>query len=122
MKSKIGISLVLLLCIFNLVPPLFNQSVYFDNVYYLGLYLVLTYTSICLPFLANRMNKWIKRVSTFIGGWFFSGLVVEIINLSSPLEVFNSIQDKSIYMQFLITFTIGITIIIISETWQKQTR
>ena len=119
-KSKIAISVILLLCLFNLVPPLFSETAYFDNVYYLLLYIILTHVSICVPFLVEKLNIWFKRISQLIGGWFFSGVVVEVINFATPLEVFNSIEDKLVYTKYLIGFTIAIMIMIISETWQKQ--
>jgi hypothetical protein len=120
MKSKIAITLILLMCFLNLAPPLFAKTEYFDNVYYTILYLLLSFLGLVIPYLVTRLNKWIKRCSIMVGAWFFSGLIIEIINFANPLIVYNSKLDDNIYFKFVVMFTIGIASIITIETWTKK--
>lgn len=120
MKTKIAITLIFLMCFLNLAPPLFANTDYFDNVYYTILYLLLTFLAFTIPYLVTRLNKWLKRCSIMIGGWFFSGLIIEIINFANPLTVYNSNFSNSVYFKFVVMFTIGIAAIITIESWTKK--
>ena len=120
MKSKIAIVLILLMSSLNLVPPLFVNTDYFDNSYYMLLFLLLAFLGFTVPFLAEKLNKHIKRVSILLGSWFFSGLITEIFNLTIPKIVLNSSTSNLMYFRVLTCFIIGLVIIMTSETWNKQ--
>ncbi len=120
MKTRIAIVLIFLLCLLNIVPGLFSETVYFDNVYYTILYVLLTFLGFSLPFLVVKLNKWYKRLSALIGSWCFSGLIIEVVNLTCPEYVLNSMDDKSVYFKFVVSFTIGIAAIMTGETWMKR--
>ena len=104
----------------NLVPPLLADTVYFDGSFYLIMFLLLAFLGFSIPFLAEKLNKQIKRVSTLIGGWFFSGLVIEIFNLTIPKIIINNNNDKIMYIKVLVCFVIGLFVIMSSEIWSKQ--
>ena len=120
MKSKIAIVIVLLMFSINLVPPLLKDTDYFDNSYYIILFLLLTFLGFTLPFLAEKLNKHIKRGSILVGSWFFSGLITEIFNLTIPKIVLNSSTNNLMFFKVLICFMIGLVVIMSTETWSKQ--
>jgi hypothetical protein len=143
MKTKVGISLVLLMAMFALVPSFFAEGgffavpgyeqdltgefvwiedVYFDNVYFLiGKFLV-AYLGIVLPFILPKIGKWWSRISTMIGMWFFAAFLFEVFNLAIPDVVLNSNENRTLFFEFLIAFIFGVTTIIIRETWNKAKR
>ena len=120
MKTKIAIVLIFLMCALNMVPGLFSETVYFDNVYYIILYFLLTFLGFSIPFLVSKLNKWIKRISNLIAGWCFAGLIIEFLNLTSPELVYNSKDDKNLYFKFIVMAAVGISVIMTSETWTKK--
>ena len=120
MKSKIAIVLILLMSSLHLVPPLLANTDYFDNSYYIILFLLLAFLGFAIPFLAPKLNKHIKRVSNLLGAWLFSGLITEIFNLTIPKIVLNSNTNNLMYFKVLVCFIIGLFVIISSETWSKQ--
>jgi hypothetical protein len=122
MKSKLAIILILLMSMLNLIPPLFVGTDYFDNSYYITLWVLLAFLGFSVPFLVETLNKHFKRISILLGGWFFSGLVVEIFNITIPEVVINNNQDKVMYVKCLVFFMVGIVVIMSSETWSKQKR
>lgn len=114
------VAVVFLLCLLNLLPPLFARSLYFDNVCNVILYLMLTYLGIMIPFVFHRMNKMIASMSSLIGAWYFAGLIFEVVNFHIPEIVLNSLESDFLYVKFLIAFSVGIAFIITSNTWNKQ--
>lgn len=122
MKSKLAIVLILLMASLNLVPPLLVNTDYFDNSYYILLFLLLAFLGFTVPFLADKLNKHIKRASTLLGSWFFSGLITEIFNLTIPKIVLNSSTNNLMYFKVLVCFIIGLVVIMSTETWSKQKR
>jgi hypothetical protein len=140
MKTRIGISIVLLLAMFALVPSFFAEGgifavpgyeqgltgenvwiedVYLDNVFFLICFLLTSYVGIVLPFILP-IGKWWSRISTMIGMWFFAALLFEVFNFSIPDVVLNSNEDRTLFTKFVIAFIFGTTTIIIRETWQKS--
>jgi hypothetical protein len=103
-----------------IVPPLFRDSVYFDNVYNTILYLIFSYIGIVIPFVFDKIKGYTKILSTMIGAWCFAGLVFELLNFKTPEVVFNSKDNDFFYLKYLIAFTVGISFIITSQTWSKQ--
>jgi len=120
MKSKIAVVIVLLMFALNLLPPLLKETDHFDNSYYILLFLLLTFLGFTLPFLAEKLNKHIKRASILVGSWFFSGLITEIFNLTIPKIVLNSSTNNLMFIKVLICFMIGLVVIMSTETWSKQ--
>lgn len=139
--TKLATTLILLLLMLNLIPPLFRdgaaldlwtekiiecgeiktvRGIYFDNAYYIILFTVLPFMALSLPFLVPKLNRVIRWISFGIGGWYMFGLLVEVLNLLSPAEVFNSSDNDAIYIKFVIAGTIAIAFIITSEAWIKQ--
>ena len=118
--TKIATILILLMAMLNLVPPLFADTDYFDNSYYLILYLLLSFLGIAIPFCVDILPKIMKRISILTGAWCFSGFVMEIFNLSVPTLVLNSSNDNIFYFKALTFFITGLALIISIETWSKQ--
>jgi len=117
---KLAVIIILLMAMLNLIPPLFANTVYFDNVYYIIMYLLLSFLGFSLPFMVESLNKQLKRISTLLGSWFFGGVLMELFNLSIPSEVLNSNIDNPFYFKVVICFVIGLFAIMSSETWSKQ--
>lgn len=113
---------VFLLCMLNLVPPLYQKSMYFDNVYNVILYTLLSFLGISIPFIALKLNRYVRFLSSLIGTWYFAGLTFEILNFNFPDMVLNSPDNNYYYVKFLMCFTIGIAFIITSNTWIRQKR
>lgn len=139
--TKFALSVVLLLLVFLLVPPLFTKNMvfdstyqyidscgnkiiehgrYFDNVFFTVQNLMCAYLGIIIPFVFSNIKIVWKRLSSLIGGWFFSGLVFEIINLKFPDIVLNIPETNTIFTRTIICISIGVVFIITSETWSKQ--
>jgi hypothetical protein len=117
---KLTIIIILLMAMLNLVPPLLASTDYFDNAYYIILFLLLSFLGISIPFIVESLNKQLKRVSTLLGSWFFGGLLMELFNLTIPTIVLNNNQNNITYFKALICFIIGITVIMSRETWSSQ--
>lgn len=117
---RLATILILLMCMLNLIPPLFKGGVYFDNVYYSILYLLLSFLGLSIPYLVPEIPKSLRLISTIIGSWFVAGLVNGLINMVIPTVVLNNSLDEAMYLKFMITFTISVTFIIIDSIWSKQ--
>lgn len=118
---KLSIILILLMAMLNLVPPLFVNTVYFDNIYYILLFLLLSFVGVSLPFLVESLHKQLKRISILLGSWFFSGLVMELFNLSIPEIVLNSSSNNNVmFFKSVVCFIVGVVIIMSSEIWSSQ--
>lgn len=118
---KLAILLITLMAALNLIPPLFAETIYFDNVYYTLLYLLLTFLGISIPFMVSSLPKPIKIVSNLLAGWFFSGLAYELLNFSMPDIVINTVSEKIIYYKYLVAFTVAMLFIMIEQTWKPKT-
>ena len=104
----------------NLVPPILSGTVYFDGSFFIIMYLLIAFLGFSLPFLVESINKHLKKISTLLGSWFFSGFVVEILNLQLPEKVINNNYDKVMYLKVLVFFMVGLFVIIASDIWSKQ--
>lgn len=122
MNERIITVVVLLLAMLNLVPPLFSETVYFDNIYFVILYFLLSFLGLSIPFLFEKLNKFIAKISFFCGSWFVAGLIYELINLTMPEIVLNSREDKTMFNFYLICFTIGLSFTITHKRWIKAKR
>lgn len=120
--NRFLVIVVFLLCILNLIPPMFQNSVYFDNVYNVILYGFLSFMGISIPFIGTGLNGYIKWLSNLIGAWYLTGLTFEIMNFKFPEIVLNSPDNNYYYVKFLMSFTIGVAFIITSSTWNRQKR
>jgi hypothetical protein len=117
---KLTTIIIFLMAMLNLVPPLFAQTEYFDNSYYIILFLLLSFVGISLPFIVDGLHKQLKRISILLGSWFFGGLVMELFNLTVPLQILNSNQNNIMYFKVLVCFIIGVSVIMSSEIWSSQ--
>jgi hypothetical protein len=143
MKNNFIISIVFLVALFNVFPPLFAEGgvfavagpvvdysgnivkiegVHYDNVYFSYLYALLTYVSLFIPFVLPKMNKKAAFISMISGAWFFSALLFEVFNFTIPDIVLNSDKERTMYVRFVVTFTVTILTIIIRETWTRTTK
>lgn len=104
----------------NLIPPLFAGGVYFDNVYYTILLMLLSFLGIALPFMVS-MPKYMMAISNVLGGWFVAGLAFEVMNFQNPEVVLNDESDKTIYLKAAMCFMVAITFIMINFTWKRNT-
>lgn len=124
---KLATILILLMCMLNLIPPLFSDggvfdAIYFDNVYYSILYLILSFTGITLPYMVEDLPKSMKIISTMIGSWFIAGLVNGLINMVTPDIVLNNSKDDALYLKYFITFTVGLLFIVLNSLWTQESR
>lgn len=120
--TKLATITIFAICLINLVPAIFRQSEYCDNIYNTILYSLFSFLGLSFPFMVSELNLTIKRVSCLIGAWCMAGLIFELINFSMPEIVLNSFDNDQYYVKFLIAFTIGIAFIITSDVWTKQKR
>jgi len=127
MKERIGVSLVLLLALFALFPSLFSKDglleeyiKYYNNVFFTLMYLVISFTGIAIPFILPKMGRVTCVVSQMLGAWFFAAFLYEVFNFSIPDIVLNNSEDRTLFTKFLIAFIIGVSTIMIRETWQKS--
>lgn len=93
---------------------------YFGNVFYTIFFLLMAFLGISLPFLFYKMNRYLKRISTLIGAWYFGGFITETFNFTVPEIVLNNSVDNILYTKFTVLFIIGLSLIIANETWSKQ--
>jgi len=140
--TKVATILIFLLLMLNLVPPLFREGaifdlwqvvsvdsegnemkvggMYFDNVYYTLLYLILTYTAICLPYLVVKLPKVIKWLSFGVGAWFMFGLFFEVLNFLVPEIILNTQTNDYVYSKVVMVSTLCIAFILIHDSWKQQ--
>jgi len=143
-RERLGISIILLIALFALVPSFFAEGgllsvkgyeydpmvgkytyidgIYWDNSYFLLLTLLLSWIGFVLPFILPKIGRIWAFISYSFGGWFFSGLLYEIFNLYIPEIVLNSSEDRTLWTKFLIAFILASGTVIARETWQKSTR
>lgn len=95
------------------------HGIYFDNVYNVILYLLLSWLSISIPILFKTLKKHYRWVSFMSGAWWIAGCAFEIANFAEPLKVYNNSQIRSTYGYCLFVFIIGLTIIILNKKWNK---
>ena len=117
---KLTILIILLMAMLVLVPPVFAQTEYFDNAYYIILFLLLSFVVFSLPFIVDTLHKQLKRVSLLLGSWYFCGLIIELFNLTIPSVVLNSSSNNIMYFKFVTCFIVGIVLIMSSEIWRSQ--
>ena len=127
MKERIGISIVLLLSVFGLVPSFFSEGgfldfliSFWDNVFFTLMYLLTSWVGIALPFILPKMKRVWCVISQMWGAWFFAAFLYEVFNFAIPDIVLNNNEDRTLYTKFLIAFIIGLSTIMIRETWQKS--
>ena len=137
--DKIGITFILLISLLGITPFLFTEGQIFDikaygvndcdevvlmsgvcadNVYFTIEKIILSFLGFSLPFIFSNLKRYLKALSSFVGGWYFAGLLIEVINFKYPTD--ELINDEVIYIKFLTTFVLGVVFIIVSETWNKQ--
>lgn len=116
---KLATVLILLMAMLNLVPPMFASGDYFDNVYYIILYILLSFLGISLPFLVN-LPKVLTVISNLLGGWFVTGLFYEVLNLAKPEIVLNTSDFAYMFTKFTLFFMVSITFLMINYTWKKN--
>lgn len=127
MKERIGISIVLLLSLFGLVPSFFSEGgfldflkVFWDNVFFTLMYLLASWVGISLPFILPKMKRAWCVISQMWGAWFFAAFAFEVFNFSIPDIVLNSSEDRTLFTKFLIAFIVGLSVTFVRETWQKS--
>jgi len=93
---------------------------YFANVFYTIFFMLMAFLGVSLPFLFYNMDKYLKRISTLIGAWYFSGFVTETFNFTMPEIVLNNSVDNKLYLKIGMIFIVGVSFIIANETWSKE--
>ena len=140
MKERIGISLIYMVALFTFLPSTFakggwfavsgfesdgeggyywSEQIYYDNVFFVMLTFGVAYLMIVIPFLLPKIGKLSLRISTMIGSWWVAGFAFEAFNFTIPSEVLNSSVDNPMYFKFAGMIIVGLTIIMIRETWTK---
>jgi hypothetical protein len=134
--EKFVLPTVLMLSMFQLVPPIFAEGgpldvvavddygktihgVYFDNVYNTILYIFLSWLSISIPVLFKNLGKPFEWLSLMTGAWWLAGSAFEIANFAEPLKVYNTPKVTHTYGYYLFIFIIGTTLIILNKKWSK---
>ena len=140
--QKIGISILLLLSILNLVPPMFADGgtfdvtylaknecgdlilmhgLYFDNVYFTIMYLGISWVLFTIPFVYD-LPKHVNRVAFLFSAWNLSALIFEVLNIFMPKVVFNCQGNNATYTYYIMFITLGLASITLYETWTKNKR
>lgn len=117
---KLATIIILMMSMLQFVPSQFAGTEYFDNSYYTVLYALLFTVALSIPFMVESLPKYIKRVSMLFAGWYLSALTVECLNWFTPDEIINSQTNISTFVKYSICFSVGISLIIISESWRKR--
>jgi len=119
-SAKLTAILILLLFMLNLVPPLFRENeLYFDNIWFTLLYLILSYVCIVIPLIAKVYKPLVPMF--FLGsGWFIAALIYEIMNWFVPDIILNASYDDKTFNQVVICFVLGMTFYITYRGWQNQ--
>lgn len=117
---KLATVIILLMAMINLVPPMFAGGVYFDNVYYTILYMLLAFIGIALPFIV-KLPGYLTAISHVLGGWFVAGLYFEVVNFKAPEVVINNDSSPELFIKAVVCFTVAITFIMINYTWKRNT-
>lgn len=135
---------ILVICgvAFNVIPPLFAKGgffaskghivdmsgdvvevpdIYYDNSYFILLYILLAYTFFTLPIILP-IGKFFSWTSFFLASWFTAGLLYELFNLAIPEIVLNSQEDRTLYIKFLMMFLIGVAMSTTLGRWRKLMR
>jgi len=127
MKVRLGISIVFLIALFGLLPPFFSKGglfesllIYWDNVFFTMMYLVISFTGIAMPFILPKMGRVICSISSMFGSWFFASFLYELFNFTIPDIVLNNSEDRTLFTKFLIAFIIGLSFTMARETWEKS--
>lgn len=140
--AKVVTILTFLLLMLNLVPPLFREGaifdlwdsvqvscdgseivvsgLYFDNVYYTLLYLILTYTAICIPYLVENLPRVIRWLSFGVGSWFMFGLMFEVMNFFVPDLILNTHTSDYNYSKAVLVSTLFISFILLHQSWTQR--
>jgi len=119
---RLAVIIILMMSMLQFVPSQFIGTDYFDNSFYTVLYALLFTVAFAIPFMVEQLPKFIKRVSMMFAGWYLSALTVECLNWFTPDEIINTATDTSTFVKYSICFSIGISLIIINETWHKRSR
>lgn len=117
---KMAVVIILMMAMLQFIPSQFEGSEYFDNSYYTILYMLLFTVAFALPWMVETLPKYIKRVSMLFAGWYLSALTVEVLNWFTPDIIMNSDNDSSTFVKYSIFFSVGISLIIINESWYKK--
>lgn len=134
--DKFALPTILFLAMFQLCPSLFSDGaifdvvmidgqgqiihgLYFDNVYNVMLYLLLSWLSISLPFFTKKLSRSMKALSLLSGAWWVAGCAFEVANFAEPWKVYNCPENRGTFGYCLFVFIIGLTLIIINKKWNK---
>lgn len=137
--QKLGVVILFLICSLNLVPPLFAEGgafdvtykveqcgnivtmhgLYFDNVFFTLLYIILMVMTISIPFIFN-LSKQLNYISFAFSMWFMTALIFELMNFADPLGVYNSEGSNHTFAFYIIAITLAFATIITYKTWNKQ--
>ena len=134
--NRFALPTILFIAIFQLCPPMFAtggtfdvtikdggeviHGIYFDNVYNVLLYLLLSWLSISIPVVFKELKREYRWLSFLSGAWWIVGSAFEVANFAEPLEVYNTSEVRSTYGYYLFVFIIGLTMIILNKKWRKQ--
>ena len=122
LKTKLGELLIFLLVALSLVPPLFRETEYFDNVYYTILFVLLFYVSVITPYVFCQLKRIYRVICALMSSWLLSGVVVEILNFRIPLEILNSVGDDIFFTKCVLTLCVGLAIEITYQNLYRDGR
>ena len=117
---KLAVIIIFMMSTLQFLPSQFVGTDYFDNSFYTVLYALLFTVAFAIPFMVDQLPTFIKRISMMFAGWYLSALTVECLNWFTPDEIINTTTDTSTFVKYSMCFSIGISLIIISELWQKK--
>jgi NADH:ubiquinone oxidoreductase subunit 6 (subunit J) len=102
----------------NFIPQL--TGVFFDNVWYSLIYLLLTVTSIATPVLNEKTPRLIMVVFSLFTGWYFSAFTFHIIAFFEKSILDDVNQPSLVFVRYTLIFVTIISIIIFQESWRKK--
>lgn len=141
MKSVKNIGFIIVVTGFclNLIPPLFKKGrmfavdgyekidgkfyhvpdVFFDNVYNLILYGLLSLIFFALPILRS-MGKLVNWASFILASWMFAAFMFEIFNLATPGITLNNGSNIANFYVFSMMALFSIISIYLREQWIEK--
>ena len=140
-KSALAWSLIFIGFFFNLFPPLFYDGgifatkglykdlsgdvilidgFYYDKVFWICLYFLLSYVFFILPIILPTVGKKFNRVSMILAAWFTSAFIFALVNLAIPDIILEYFADRNLFTKFVLTVMIGVVLILIREPWIKE--
>lgn len=109
------------MAMFNFIPPLIAETIYFNEVYYCIMYLIMTTTAVSLPYLAPTLPRVLKVASMLFAAWFFSSLAFNVMGIFNPEMLASIYVPTAVFTRYTLVFCATIVFLILNESWENNT-